>query len=288
MLFRSKNLEFLVVQDMYHTTETAQMADLILPAACWGEKEGTFINSERRIGISRKIAKAPGEALADFHIFKLIAHYWGCEDLFKDWKTPEDVFQIMKKISRGTPCDITGIRDYAMLDERGGIQWPLSEKTQLKDDQRRLFEDGKFFHPDSKARFIFEAPRPSAETPCAQYPFVLLTGRGTSAQWHTQTRTGKSAVLRTMYPSEVYVEINHEDAVKLTIRDGQWVYVSTRRGEVKARALVIATVQEGHIFMPMHYDTTNHLTLPSFDPYSYQPSYKMAAARVSKVPYYYE
>ena len=83
------------------------------------------------------------------------------------------------------------------------------------------------------------------------------------------------------------MEINPEDACKLSIRDGQWVYVSTRRGEIRARALVIPSVQQGHIFLPMHYEVSNHLTLPSFDPYSYQPSYKMAAARVAKVPYYY-
>ncbi len=282
-----KNLEFLVVQDMYHTTDTAQMADLILPAAGWGEKEGTLINSERRIGLIRKVAKAPGEALADFYIFKLIAHFWGCGELFKEWQDPEATFQILKKLSRGTPCDFSGIRDYAMLEEQGGIQWPLPEGTPLENQERRLFEDGKFFHPDGKARFIFESPRPPAEEPCADYPFALLTGRGTSAQWHTQTRTGKSAVLRTMYPAEVYVEINPEDACKFSIRDGQWVYISTRRAEVKARARVMPSVQEGQIFMPMHYAATNCLTMPSFDPYSHQPSYKMAAARVAKVPYYY-
>jgi len=215
-----------------------------------------------------------------------VAHYWGCAEMFKDWKTPEDVFQIIKKVSRATPCDITGIRDYAMLDAAGGIQWPFHDGTELK-TERRLFEDGQFFHSDGKARFMFESPRPAPEAVSDEYPFVLLTGRGTSAQWHTQTRTSKSAVLRTMYPQEVYAEIHPEDACALSIKDGQWVYISTRRGEVKARARVIASVQEGQIFMPMHYNTTNHLTLPSFDPYSFQPSYKMAAARLSKAPYYY-
>lgn len=282
-----KKLEFLVVQDMYHSTETAQMADVILPAAAWGEKDGTFINSERRFGVIRKVAQAPGEALADFSIFKLIAHYWGCGEMFKHWETPEATFQMMKRISADTPFDITGIRDYAMIESHGGIQWPCPEGTDLSDNQRRLFADGKFFHPDGKARFMFEAPRPSPEEPSLQYPFVLLTGRGTSAQWHTQTRTGKSAVLRKLYPQEIYVEINPDDAYTHMIRDGEEVYISTLRGEVKARARVIPTVQPGHIFMPMHYEETNRLTLPSFDPYSYQPSYKMAAARLGKSPYYY-
>lgn len=282
-----RNLEFLVVQDMYHTTETAQMADLILPAAAWGEKEGTFINSERRIGVIRKIARAPGLALPDFAIFKLIAHYWGCGDLLKEWENPEAVFQILKRLSRGTPCDFSGIRDYAMLDAYGGIQWPLTESEGLQENQRRLFSDGQFFTADRKARFMFEAPRPVPEEVCAQYPFVLLTGRGSSAQWHTQTRTAKSPVLRKIYPKDVYVEINPQDACTLGIQNGQWIYVSTRRGEIKARALVMPSVQLGQLFMPMHYEATNILTLPSFDPYSYQPSYKLAAACVAKVPYYY-
>jgi assimilatory nitrate reductase catalytic subunit len=203
--------------------------------------------------------------------------------MFKDWENPEAVFQILKKISRGMPCDITGIRDYAMLDTHGGVQWPLAESQPLQENQRRLFSDGQFFTEDRKARFIFEAPRPAPEEVCSQYPFVLLTGRGTSSQWHTQTRTAKSPVLRKMYPAQVYVEINPEDACKLSIRDGQWVYISTRRGEIKA----MPSVREGHIFVPMHYEVTNILTMPSFDPYSYQPSYKMAAARLAKAPYYY-
>ncbi|MBI4309122.1 MAG: molybdopterin-dependent oxidoreductase [Candidatus Omnitrophica bacterium] len=282
-----KQLEFLVVQDMYHTTQTAQMADLILPAAGWGEKEGTMINSERRMGILRKVAKAPGQALADFAIFKLIAHYWGCGEMFKAWQTPEAVFHILKEISRGTPCDFTGIRDYAMIEAQGGIQWPFPQGQVPQENQRRLFSDGKFFTGDGKARFIFEAPRPVLEDVCNQYPFVLLTGRGTSAQWHTQTRTAKSALLRAMYPQDIYAEINPEDACGLGIRDGQWVYVSTRRAEIKVRALVMPSVAQGHIFVPMHYEAANHLTLPSFDPYSHQPSYKMAAARLAKAPYYY-
>src|SRR5436190_1718493 len=120
-------LEFLVVQDLYHTTETARHAHLILPAAGWGEKEGTFINSERRIGLVKRVARAPGEALSDFSIFRLIAQYWGCGGLFSRWTSPEQVFQILKECSRGQPCDISGIRDYRMIDECGGVQWPWTE-----------------------------------------------------------------------------------------------------------------------------------------------------------------
>ncbi len=127
-------LDFLVVQDMYHTTETARHAHLILPAAGWGEKEGTFINSERRIGLLKKVACAPPQALSDFNIFKLVAHYWGCSELFRAWTSPEAVFHILKELSRSQPCDISGIPDYRAIDECGGIQWPL--KIYLRNSAR--------------------------------------------------------------------------------------------------------------------------------------------------------
>lgn len=277
-----KNLEFLVVQDMYHTTETAQEADLILPAAGWGEKEGTFINSERRIGTIKKIAQPPGEALPDFYIFKKIAKYWGCEQLVKDWETPEDVFQTLKRISKGTPCDFSGIRDYQMLEEQGGIQWPYPEGATTQENELRLFSDGRFFHFDAKARFLFEKEKDVPEPVSREYPYVFLTGRGTSAQWHTQTRTGKSAILRKMYPPNVYVEINSGDAEMLGLRPGDWVSVCTRRGRVRAQSFIVSTIKPGQIFMPMHYKETNELTLASFDPYSRQPSYKICAAAILK------
>ncbi len=312
-------LDFLVVQDMYSTTETARAADLILPAAGWGEKEGTFINSERRYGLHKKVAKAPGDALADFHIFKLIAHYWGCEELFREWRSPEAVFQILKRLSAGQPCDITGIRDYQHIDEAGGIQWPFksgawrvtSDESQRGDEwqeardksqamigaasslstldsplstlnQRRLFEDGRFHHADGRAKFLFEAPRPMPEPPSAEYPFILLTGRGTAAQWHTQTRTAKSAVLRKLSPQSIYVEISPDDARSLGIRPQDWVSVASQRGTIRARAFVTPTVQPGQVFIPMHYEEANQLTDAVFDPYSRQPSYKACAVRVTR------
>ena len=122
-----KRLDCLVVQDMYEDTETAVLADIVLPAAAWGEKEGTFINSERRLGVIKNVARAPGQALADFHIFQLLAEGWGCADMFREWDSPENVFQILKRLSRGRPCDITGIEDYVTIDDAGGIQWPFPE-----------------------------------------------------------------------------------------------------------------------------------------------------------------
>ena len=140
-----------------------------------------------------------------------------------------------------------------------------------------MFEDGRFFHPDGRAKFIFESPRPVPEPTDTKYPFILLTGRGTSAQWHTQTRTGKSAVLRTLHPEGIYVEIHPQDAARLGVKPNQLVLVASRRGELEATAFVTGTVQPGQVFIPMHYEATNRLTLSSFDPYSRQPSYKACA-----------
>ncbi len=274
-------LEFFVVQDMYSTTETAELADLILPAAGWGEKDGTVINSERRIGLYKKVCKAPGQALADFYIFKLIADSWGCGEMFKEWTSPESVFQLMKRVSCGTPCDISGVKDYKMLDENGGIQWPCTEDGQLRENERRLFEDGLYYHPDGRARFIFEDVRPLYEPVDKDYPCVLLTGRGSSAQWHTQTRTSKSPVLKKLYPRDIYVEIHPEDAEQKGIESGQWVKVASRRASLRARAWVTPTVGIGQLFISMHWLETNLLTYPIFDPYSKQPSYKFCAVNVS-------
>jgi anaerobic selenocysteine-containing dehydrogenase len=274
-------LDVLVVQDLYPTTETAQLADIVLPAAGWGEKEGTFVNSERRYGRIRRVVRAPGQALADFSIFKLVADAWGCGEMFEEWSSPEAVFGILQRLSAGRPCDISGIEGYGQLEESGGIQWPAAGGP--LDSERRLYEDGRFFHPDGRARFIWEEPRPVAEPTTEEFPFILLTGRGSSSQWHTQTRTSKSAILRTLYPEKPYVEISPTDAAALGVAPDDWVLVASARGEMEARAYVTPTVAPGQVFVPMHYAGTNRLTRPSFDPYSRQPSYKSAAVGVRPI-----
>ena len=303
------NLEFLVVQDMYASTDTARRAHLILPAAGWGEKEGTFINSERRVGLVKKVSRAPGQALSDFNIFRLMAHYWGCSDLFTEWSSPENAFQILKRLSAGRPCDITGVRNYRHLDECGGIQWPWPEESRdgvmerwsdgemqsggsqhsnsptlqhssFIPPERRLFADGRFFTLDGKAKFVFDSPRPVAEPEDAAFPLILLTGRGTSAQWHTNTRTEKSGVLRALYPARPYVEINPADAAATGIAPNSTVSVISRRARVTCAAFITSTVQPGQVFIPMHYAVTNQLTRADFDPHSRQPSYKHCAVRL--------
>jgi assimilatory nitrate reductase catalytic subunit len=309
-------LDFLVVQDLYATTETARLADLVLPAAGWGEKEGVFINSERRLGLVKKVARAPGEALSDFAIFQLIAEAWGCGGMFRAWRSPEAVFQILKELSRGRPCDFSGIEGYAHLDAAGGVQWPFTaaeaaalvgaapEKEEGRKEKeqrigpspfsllpspqpavgRRLFEDGKFFTADGRARFVFDPPRAMPEPPDAEFPFLLLTGRGSSAQWHTGSRTDKSAVLRKLAPGELHLEINPADAARRGIAAGARVRVESRRGGCDALAFLTPTVQRGQVFLPMHFPEVNRLTFPAFDPHSRQPGYKAAAVRVRLLP----
>lgn len=276
-----QKLDLLVVQDMYPTTQTAKAAHLFLPATAWGEKEGTFINSERRIGLSRKVKTAPGQALPDFDIFRLIAHYWGCSDLFQEWTTPESVFRIMQRCTADQPCDITGINGYQMLEQEGGVQWPLKQ-GETAQRERRLFEDGKFFTADGKAKMLWDEPAPVPEPTDADYPLVLLTGRGSSAQWHTETRTAKSAILRKLAPAELWVSMNPADAAALRIRDGFMVSVTSRRGSVPAVARVMGTMQQGTVFLPMHDERINRLTLQVVDPISRQPSYKHCAVKVER------
>lgn len=280
-------LDFLVVQDMYHNTETAQNADLLLPAAGWGEKEGTFINSERRIGVLKKVRKAPGEALSDFAIVKLLTHYWGCEQMFDSWESPEAVFKILKKLSVGQPCDFSGIEDYKSIDQRGGIQWPYpTNNANTTNHHRRLFEDGRFYHPDSKAKFIFDQPVPLPEKTDNRFPLTLITGRGTTSQWHTQTRTRQSTLLRKLSPQNIYIEINPTDAKQYDIKDNKPVSVHSHRGRITANAFISQSVQPGQVFIPMHYKATNILTRADFDPHSRQPSYKACAVCITPATYW--
>jgi anaerobic selenocysteine-containing dehydrogenase len=130
---------------------------------------------------------------------------------------------------------------------------------------------------------LFDQPRPVAEPVDQDFPFVLLSGRGTSAQWHTNTRTGKSAVLRTLYPANAYAEINPADAAKLGLIANGPVAIVSRRARIECTAVITGTVQPGQIFIPMHYDVTNKLTRAEFDPHSRQPSYKHCAVRLERI-----
>ncbi len=274
-------LDFLVVQDLYADTETAAHADLVLPAAGWGEKEGTFVNSERRLGVVKQVRRAPGEALADFWIFKLIAEAWGVADRVAAFEDPETTFRLLARLSAGTPCDFSAVDGYVTIDDARGIQWPYRPgHDEDREPERRLFADGRFFTPDGRARFVVEESRPVPEPTDERYPLALLTGRGTSNQWHTQTRTKRSKILRDLAPETLLVEVSPADAAAAEVVAGQRVVVESRRGSIHATAQVTPTVQAGQVFLPMHDEATNVLTFPRVDPYSRQPAYKHAAVRI--------
>ena len=148
------NLEFLVVQDGFHPTPTTELAHLVLPAAIWGEKEGTYTNSERRVSKVNAAVPSPGEALSDFEIFLRVAQELDCGDkLFPGWRTPADAFEEWKRVSEGRLCDYSGIT-YEALEETGGMQWPFpKESTSPAGAARRLYTDGKFHTADGRARF---------------------------------------------------------------------------------------------------------------------------------------
>ena len=202
MLFRSKpvlkqgleTLDFLVVQDGFHPTPTSELADLVLPAAIWGEKEGTYTNSERRVSKVNRAVDPPGEARSDFEIFLAIAESLGCrEELFPGWMSPRDAFEEWKQVSKGRLCDYSGL-SYQLLEQHNGIQWPFPEgSSEVR--TTRLYESGRFSTEDGKARLFCIDWTPFPEQPNQQFPFVLNTGR-TVEHWHTRTKTGQVPIDR--------------------------------------------------------------------------------------------
>jgi len=276
-------LDFLVVQDLYADTDTARHAHVFLPAAGWGEKDGTMINSERRIGLVKQVRQPPGSALPDFAILRLLAHAWGCGDLFDGWATPEDVFRTMGRLSAGRPCDHSGVSSYRQLDDVGGVQWPAPAGSGPWAGERRLFEDGRSYHPDGRFRLVADEPEPRPCPPSETFPLTLMTGRGSTASWHTETRTGRSPVLRRLQPACLLLDLHRADAAALGVGDGAEVEVASAWGSLRCTARVGDVVQPGQVFLPMHDPATNVVTHPVVDPISRQPSYKDTPVAVRPV-----
>ncbi|MEV7662080.1 nitrate reductase [Paenarthrobacter sp. NPDC089316] len=268
---------FLVVQDLY-LTETAQLADVVLPAAAWGEKTGTFTNASRVVHLSDKAVEPPGEARADLEIFLDYSHRMGFTTLagspLLDWKTPEDGFEAWKECSRGRPCDYTGL-SYRKLRGGSGIPWPCNEDH--PDGTERLYGEGVFptdpdycenyghdlltgaeAGPESykamapKGRALLKATtyHPPHEEPDSEYPLRYTTGR-TAYHFHTRTKTARSPELNAAAP-RMWVELSVEDAAQLGISEGDLVRVSSRRGRIEAPARV-SGVRPGTVFAPFHY-----------------------------------
>jgi anaerobic selenocysteine-containing dehydrogenase len=281
-----ETLDFLVVQDGFHPTPTSELAHLVLPAAIWGEKEGTYTNSERRTSKVNRAVNPPGEANSDFDIFLALAAKLGCRDeLFPGWTKPEDAFEEWKRASAGRLCDYSGM-SYELIEKHGGIQWPLPAGTkEIK--TTRLYADGKFQTEDGKAKLFCIEWVPFPEQPNREFPFVLNTGR-TVEHWHTRTKTGQVPILERMSPN-AWLEMNTRDAQSLGMKPHNRVDVVSRRGRITNVELrVTEIVAPGQVFMPFHFAETNanQLTQSAFDPISREPNYKQCAVRVelSHVP----
>ncbi|MBI1870322.1 MAG: nitrate reductase [Chlamydiae bacterium] len=280
-----ENLDFLVVQDGYHPIPTSKVADLVLPAAVWGEKEGTYTNSERRVSKVNKAVEPPGEAKSDFDIFLSVAKELGVYNhLFPNWTKPEHAFEEWKKISRGRLCDYSGM-NYALIEEQGGIQWPFPEGSQRSPRESTwLYADGIFKTDDGRAKLWAIKNDPPPEIPNDAFPFLLNTGR-TVEHWHTRTKTGEIPILNRLSP-EAWVEMNARDAARLKLKHGDYVKVVSRRGFIEHIVLrVTETIAPGQIFIPFHYAeaNANNLTLSHCDPISREPNYKQAAVQIYKM-----
>ena len=279
-----RRLELLVVQDGF-ATPTTEMADVVLPAAIWGEKDGTFTNSERRVSRVRAAVAPPGEARSDFDIFLALAERLGLRDrLFPGWTSPADAFEEWRRVSAGRLCDYSGIT-YDRIDAVGGVQWPCPPggDTPLA-GTARLYADGRFPTPSGKVRLHCVDREELRDKPRPEYPLLLNTGR-TVEHWHTRTKTGRVALLERLAP-EAWVEINEGDAAPMGIRTGDIVRVSSSRGSIdRLIARVTPIVRAGEVFIPFHYDEAcaNRLTADEFDPISREPNYKQCAVRIERV-----
>ncbi|RSM72349.1 nitrate reductase [Kibdelosporangium aridum] len=313
----SQDRLFLVVQDAFRT-ETAEFADVVLPAAMWGEKTGTFTNADRTVHLSEKAVDPPGQARPDFDIFMDYARRMDFRDKdgepFPQWTDPESAFEAWKMASAGRPCDYSGL-SHEKLRSVSGIQWPCNADN--PDGTERLYADGKFFaqpdycesygrdmvtgaplepteyqamNPDGKAMIKAAEYLPAHEPATDEFPFMLITGR-TIYHFHTRTKTARAPQLNDAAPA-MWVEISAMDAKLLGIAEGDLTEVRTPRGKVHARARVCG-IREHVLFLPFHYGywdagqdehrAANELTPTEWDPASKQPLFKTAAAAISLV-----
>ena len=279
-----KSLEFLVVQDGF-ATATTDLADVVLPAAIWGEKEGTYTNSERRVSRARAAVRPPGEARSDFQIILDLAHRLGHGELFAKCQTPEAAFMEWTRISAGRPCDYSAMT-YERIDAVGGAQWPFTANSYsagLREGVARLYGDGVVSTPDGRVALRPVTALPMSEPPDEQFPFLLNTGR-TVEHWHTRTKTGGIPALNKLAPN-AWIDLHPSDALRLNVKSGETVSVSSRRGRINSITVrTTETVRPGEVFMPFHYEnaSANHLTAPEFDPISFEPNYKQCAVNVAR------
>src|SRR5215212_3719098 len=312
---------FVVVQDAF-LTETARFADVVLPAAIWGEKTGTFTNVDRTVHLSDKAVEPPGETRSDLDIFLDFARRMGFTD--KDgaplitWGDAETAFEAWKVCSAGRPCDYSGMT-YALLREGSGIQWPCT--AEAPEGTEHIYRDGVFntdaeicenyghdlltgatftetdrraLDPDGRAILRAAEYQPPDEEPAGDYPLAFNSGR-TLYHFHTRTKTRRAPQLNRAAPGP-WVELSATDAGTLGIQEGDLVRVESRRGSIDVPARITA-IRQGVVFTPFHYGyfddpngsspngaphAANELTLTEWDPVSKQPYFKAGAVRRSR------
>lgn len=265
-------LDFLVVQDIF-LTETAQLADVVLPSACWAEKNGTFTNSARTVQLIRKAVDTPGEAMLDWVIIKKLAEKMGYGELF-NFNEELDIFNEIKKCTpqyAGMTYERIGIN---------GIPWPCKTEDSLGTP---ILHKDRFLTPDGLGNISPIEYGEPAELPDEEYPFILTTGR-VIFHYHTGTMTRKSKHLSNEI-NEGFLEIHPEDAKKLNIKNNEYIKVSSRRGEITVKAKITENIKKGVVFTPFHFAETaaNILTNPAHDPLCKIPEFKVCAVKVEKI-----
>lgn len=282
-----EKLEFCVVQDCYEDTESAEYANVYLPAGTWAEKEGVMTNTERRISIVKPLATPPGQAKPDLWVFNRMAERFNTSGKVSFPERAPDVFMEMTEISKGRLADISGM-DHALIEKQRGIQWPYTKEQLDKGEMppaggKRLYtEEATFRHPDGKAKLI---PLPfidNNEVPDEKFPIWLNTGR-LIEHWHGRTKTGKIGN-NNKYSPIPFIEINPDLASELGIARGEYVRLVSRRSDAVVMAQPTQRVAKNAVFLPFHFfDCANRLTLGLLDPHSRQPAYKQSAIRIERI-----
>ncbi|MBX3611049.1 MAG: molybdopterin-dependent oxidoreductase [Hydrogenophaga sp.] len=284
--------EFVVVQEAFLTTATADLADLLLPATTWGEKDGTVTNSERRITRVRPAIPAPGETRHDWRIGVDFAQRLRPGNVLFPYHTPESVWNEHRESTRGRDLDITGL-SYALLEQQGPQQWPFAQGA--SQGRERLYEDGVFPTADGRARFVATPYQPVAEPRQSSFPFSLTTGR-LRDQWHGMSRTGTLGRLFG-HVAEPCVELHPQEMARLSLANGDIAEVTSKRGTLRLPARASESVALTQAFIAMHWGAEylsgrgkdgepiagiNAITTSAHCPDSKQPELKHAAVRIER------
>jgi assimilatory nitrate reductase catalytic subunit len=271
-------LEFFAVIDFF-LSETARYADIVLPGSLMEEDEGTTTNVEGRVIHHRQVVRPPEGAREDWRIICDLAGRLGAGDKFA-YQSTRDIFEELRVASSGGVADYAGIT-WERIDREMGVFWPCPSVDHP--GTPRLYEGGRFGHPDGRAHFRPVEWRPAAEEPDAEYPILLTTGRVVS-QYLSGTQTRRIGALVDQYP-QPRCEMHPRLAGSLGIADGDPVRIESRRGAVVVRAQVVKTIRPDTVFVPYHWPldrSANNCTVRAIDPISKIPEFKICAVRVSK------